>query len=590
MKGSIGFTWNDIELTEENKVLYDTLGEAVKLRELYQDLSLQNNKTDKYSIQYDSFRLNKEGVFVLISNEISYAFAPTINKYYLDSKFISRLSRNSAIQSLCYRRLENLKHNFLMYKNLSTEKERIEQRKSLTRDFYKVVKVDTHVHHTASMNTKHLLKFIKNKLINSPNDLVYKLEDKIYTLKEIFMKLKIPEDNFCIDALETHAHTDTFRRFDKFNSKYNPYGQPILRDIFLKYDNYNKGLYLSEITKELFAIHEENKYLYYEYRISIYGKSKTEWSILADWVINNNLNSVHIEWLIQIPRLYNLLRSNNTIETFEDMLTNIFEPLFEVSLNPSVNPNLAKFLEMVVGFDCVDDESQKDKNLFHKSPLPKTWDTHLNPPYSYYMYFLYANITSLNHLRKSRNLNIFSFRPHSGEAGDVKHLANTFLTAQSIAHGIQLRKSMPLQYLYYICKIGIAMSPLSNNSLFLALENHPFYEFFCKGLNISVSTDDPLHFHFTKDPLMEEYSVITQVWKLSSVDQCELARNSVLQSNFSIEFKKQCIGENYARGDISSVDTEKTNIPSLRVIFRYSMWENEFNLIAKSEEEKNGLK
>ena len=32
---------------------------------------------------------------------------------------------------------------------------------------------------------------------------------------------------------------------------------------------------------------------------------------------------------------------------------------------------------------------------------------------------------------------------------------------------------------------------------------------------------------------MEEYSIAAQVWKLSSCDMCELARNSVLMSGFS---------------------------------------------------------
>jgi AMP deaminase len=34
---------------------------------------------------------------------------------------------------------------------------------------------------------------------------------------------------------------------------------------------------------------------------------------------------------------------------------------------------------------------------------------------------------------------------------------------------------------------------------------------------------------------MEEYSIAAQVWKLASVDMCELARNSVLMSGFSHE-------------------------------------------------------
>lgn len=60
-------------------------------------------------------------------------------------------------------------------------------------------------------------------------------------------------------------------------------------------------------------------------------------------------------------------------------------------------------------------------------------------------------------------------------------------------------------------QIGIAMSPLSNNALFLTYERNPFHTFFTRGLNVSISTDDPLQFHFTKEPLIEEYSVAAQV-------------------------------------------------------------------------------
>ena len=63
----------------------------------------------------------------------------------------------------------------------------------------------------------------------------------------------------------------------------------------------------------------------------------------------------------------------------------------------------------------------------------------------------------------------------------------------------------------------------------------PLPEYLARGLHISLSTDDPLQFHFTKEPLMEEYSIATQVWKMSSCDMCELARNSVLMSGFSNE-------------------------------------------------------
>ena len=105
----------------------------------------------------------------------------------------------------------------------------------------------------------------------------------------------------------------------------------------------------------------------------------------------------------------------------------------------------------------------------------------------------------------------FVLRPHAGEAGDTDHLTAAFLTSYGISHGILLRKVPVLQYLYYLDQIGIAMSPLSNNALFLNYERNPLMSFFQRGLNVSLSTDDPLQFHFTKEPLIEEYSVAAQV-------------------------------------------------------------------------------
>ena len=39
-----------------------------------------------------------------------------------------------------------------------------------------------------------------------------------------------------------------------------------------------------------------------------------------------------------------------------------------------------------------------------------------------------------------RGLNIFSLRPHCGEAGPAHHLVTAFMLAQNISHGLQLRK------------------------------------------------------------------------------------------------------------------------------------------------------
>ena len=109
------------------------------------------------------------------------------------------------------------------------------------------------------------------------------------------------------------------------------------------------------------------------------------------------------------------------------------------------------------------------------------------------------------------------------------------------------------------------MLPLSNNALFLTYDKNPFYSFFKRGMNVSLSTDDPLQFSYTKEPLIEEYSVAAQIYKLSSVDMCELARNSVLQSGWEDSVKKHWIGKNYKKRGVEGNDLEKTNVPDIRV-------------------------
>ena len=38
--------------------------------------------------------------------------------------------------------------------------------------------------------------------------------------------------------------------------------------------------------------------------------------------------------------------------------------------------------------------------------------------------------------------------------------------------------------------------------------------FFQRGLNVSLSTDDPLQIHLTKEPLVEEYSIAASVFPI----------------------------------------------------------------------------
>ena len=198
---------------------------------------------------------------------------------------------------------------------------------------------------------------------------------------------------------------------------------------------------------------------------------------------------INHRYLIQVPRVYNVWRKLGFVKSFSEQMENVFKPLFEATLDPQGHPELTEFLTQVTGFDSVDDESKPDDPL---APDARDWTAEHNPPYAYWMFFMFANITSLNHLRKSRGMSEFTLRPHCGEAGPVNHLADCFLVASGINHGVQLQKSMPLQYLYYLAQVGMAVSPLSNAALFLDYDKNPFSLFFKRGLFVSLSTDDPL--------------------------------------------------------------------------------------------------
>eukprot|EP00494_Astrolonche_serrata_P029020 UN29287 len=359
-----------------------------------------------------------------------------------------------------------------------------------------------------------------------------------------------------------HGHRDTFERFDRFNSKYNPMGVSQLRTTFLKIDNYMKGRFLAEVTKEVFNDLEEGKYQFAEYRLSIYGRKQGEWDIVAKWICQWDLKSTNVRWLIQIPRIYHVYKAKGMIKNFEEMIENIFKDLFEVTIDPSSHPELHLFLHYVVGFDSVDDESRREERKDKRYPKPKDWNRSSSPPYSYWSYYIWANLRTLNALRKRKGMNTFAYRPHSGEAGDINHLATTFCLAHSINHGIMLRTSPLLQYLYYVTQIGISVSPLSNNLLFLDYEKNPFPIFFQRGLNVTLSTDDPLMIHYTKDPLIEEYSVASQVWRLSSTDMCEISKNSVLQCGFEDRKKRHWISDNYKQMGEAGNDITRTNVPN----------------------------
>ncbi|CAI5647319.1 AMP deaminase 2 isoform X1 [Oreochromis niloticus] len=508
---------------------------------------------------------------------------PDLQEYIADMNVMMALIINGPVKSFCYRRLQYLSSKFQMHILLNEMKELAAQKKVPHRDFYNIRKVDTHIHASSCMNQKHLLRFIKRAMKKYPKEIVHMERGKGQTLMEVFESMNLTAFDLSVDTLDMHADRNTFHRFDKFNAKYNPIGESILREIFIKTDNYIEGKYFGHIIKEVMADLEESKYQNVELRLSIYGRSRNEWDKLAIWAVKHQVYSDNVRWLVQVPRLFDVYHTKKQLCNFQEMLENIFMPLFEVTVDPSSHPELHLFLQHVVGFDSVDDESKPEQHIFNlDSPLPVNWTEEDNPPYSYYLYYMYTNMTVLNHLRRQRGFHTLVLRPHCGEAGPIHHLVSGFMLSENISHGLLLRKAPVLQYLYYLAQVGIAMSPLSNNSLFLSYHRNPLPEYLSRGLMVSLSTDDPLQFHFTKEPLMEEYSIAAQVWKLSSCDMCELARNSVLMSGFSHKAKRYWLGPNYIKEGQEGNDIRRTNVPDIRVAYRYETMCEELNLITQA--------
>jgi AMP deaminase len=233
--------------------------------------------------------------------------------------------------------------------------------------------------------------------------------------------------------------------------------------------------------------------------------------------------------VLQIPRIYQLIKPTGKFESFHDLLERIFRPLFEVTIKPESDPDLHELLKQVSGFDTIGAEDEDGRQLVPgdekicEAELSATCWTAANPPFNIYAYYIYANLFVLNMLRAQRGLNQFAFRPTCGEVqpsvGSKGNLSAAFLLAQSISQGLHLKthSSSVLQYRYYVAQIGISMSPLSNGAIVTNLDTHPFPSLYKRGLNVSLSTDGPFVVHnVEEEPLQEEYFSAAQTWGLSS--------------------------------------------------------------------------
>ncbi|RNF25862.1 adenosine monophosphate deaminase-like protein [Trypanosoma conorhini] len=530
----------------------------VKVEDVFNDSKFDESKWE-YNNYYGVFLLSRIG-----KPPPWPMFIPPVREFIRDVAAVREaVMSHRNLQVLADQRLQLLERKFLLHLSLNISKEagRKEEKEWNSRDFFTAHKVDTNVQTAAGMNARTLLEFFVEKALHHGHDVVFEEDDQPVTLRQMLERCQINATRITVDELNHLISSN-----------------PHIRNTFLEVDNLMKGRYFAELTKRTLELYQEDAFSFSENRLVIKGAAKDEWWKLAQWFDRYGMASPQNRWMINLPRQYRRLRQEGVVRNFGEYIDNLFQPLWEISLHPAQDTKLHYFLTHVSGMDCVGDESKMDLPL--TATYPHDWDSDLNPPYNLYLYYYWANITTLNEFRASRGLGTFSFRPQCGELGGVEHLIGGFLLANGINHGVTLSQNPVLEYMYYITQLGVAMSPLSNTAAASAYLSNPFPLFFRRGLNVSLATNEPLYFHFTREPLIEEYSIAAKIWQFEFNDLSEIARNSVKKSGFPPTWKENALGRLYHLNSALGNDVRKSRVSDIRVAYRYEAYHSELDFLS----------
>jgi AMP deaminase len=169
-----------------------------------------------------TFRMDSNSVYQIYENadadkiDSPVINIPTIREFYMDLEFILNVSSDGPSKSFAFRRLQYLEGKFNLYVLLNEYQEMADSKRVPHRDFYNVRKVDTHVHHSACMNQKHLLRFIKSKMKKCPDEVVMFRDGKHLTLEEVFQSINLTAYDLSIDTLDMHVRARSILRIAKY--------------------------------------------------------------------------------------------------------------------------------------------------------------------------------------------------------------------------------------------------------------------------------------------------------------------------------------------------------------------------------------
>jgi AMP deaminase len=484
---------------------------------------------------------------------------------------VVEVSQDPDVQAFCRTRCLMLEKRYDMYDLEHQYREHEDQAKCNT-DFHSVAKADTHIHASAMMTAVQLDQFMR-RIYERDRD--RPLDDKGKTVGSAMRGAGFQtKGEHNAESLNVQASYRMFGNFKNFNAAFTPLGSRELKSLFMGYEAL-EGEYLAAMVRECAGVAHEGAGAFLEPRFSIYGRKPSEWKTFAKWVRRWQVDEMPgVLIAIQLPRVYPVWRRMGAVTSFGGMLRNFWGPLFEAALSDE-DDDVKWLLDKIRVIDTVDDESIEDHPDLAGLCGADDWTSEKNPPYGYYAYYMHENLARLNALLRARKLRSspLTFKPHAGEAGPADHLATAFLFSDGVSHGINLetqQEAVALQYLYYAAQVPIGVSPISNSVLFLKYAQNPFPTLFKRGLCVALTTDDPLMFHTTPTPLLEEYATARHAFALSSVDMCEIARNSCVAA-FSDE----------ERMDLHNDENpDCTNVPACRLNFRQATLQGELDLLA----------
>lgn len=211
-------------LQTQNRETQSRISEPIPLkssqkRELGQDIGEDFNLEDELPVPglgEMSFRLDENGVYQVYENakadelDTPAINIPTLREFYMDLDEILEVSSDGPNKTFAFRRLKYLEGKFNLYVLLNEFQEIADSKSVPHRDFYNVRKVDTHIHHSACMNQKHLLRFIKSKMKKCPDEVVLFRDGKFLTLAEVFQSINLTAYDLSIDTLDMHVSRFTW--------------------------------------------------------------------------------------------------------------------------------------------------------------------------------------------------------------------------------------------------------------------------------------------------------------------------------------------------------------------------------------------